>query len=83
MPKPNPRQWDSLPDVLTIRDAAVILHMCETSVRQACVSGKLPAVKICGERFWRISKNNLRAMLEGGENKDANKNNNRTAPAAD
>ena len=62
----NPMQWDSLPDVLTIRDAAIILHMCETSVRQACVKGKLPAVKI--EKMWRISKTKLQAMFEGGEN---------------
>ena len=62
----NPMQWDSLPDVLTIRDAAIILHMCETSVRQACIKGKLPAVKI--EKMWRISKTKLQAMFEGGEN---------------
>lgn len=65
MRKPNPMQWDSLPDVLTIRDAAIILHMCETSVRQACVKGKLPAVKI--EKMWRISKAKLKAMFEGGD----------------
>ena len=62
----NPMQWDSLPDVLTIRDTAIILHMCETSVRQACVKGKLPAVKI--DKLWRISKTKLRNMFEGGEN---------------
>ena len=62
----NPMPWDSLPDVLTIRDAAIILHMCETSVRQACVKGKLPAVKI--DKLWRISKAKLEAMFEGGEN---------------
>lgn len=61
----NPMQWDSLPDVLTIRDAAIILHMCETSVRQACVKGKLPAVKI--DKLWRISKTKLQAMFEGGD----------------
>ena len=61
----NPMQWDSLPDVLTIRDAAIILHMCETSVRQACVKGKLPAVKI--DKLWRISKAKLRAMFEGAD----------------
>ena len=60
----NPMQWDSLPDVLTIRDAAIILHMCETSVRQACIKGKLPAVKI--EKMWRISKTKLQAMFEEG-----------------
>ena len=70
MRKSNMRHWDDLPDVLTIRDAAVILHMCEASVRQACVSGKLPAVKIGGDRFWRISKAKLRAMFEGGENSE-------------
>ena len=61
----NPMKGDSLPDVLTIRDAAIILHMCETSVRQACVKGKLPAVKI--EKMWRISKAKLKAMFEGGD----------------
>ena len=61
----NPMQWDSLPDVLTIRDAAIILHMCETSVRQACVNGKLPAVKI--GKLWRISKAKLRALFEEKE----------------
>ena len=61
----NPMQWDSLPDVLTIRDAAIILHMCETSVRQACVKGKLPAVKI--DKLWRISKAKLQAMFEGAD----------------
>lgn len=61
----NPMQWDSLPDVLTIRDAAIILHMCETSVRQACVNGKLPAVKI--GKLWRISKAKLRALFDEKE----------------
>ena len=61
----NPMQWDSLPDVLTVRDAAIILHMCETSVRQACVNGKLPAVKI--GKLWRISKAKLRALFEEKE----------------
>ena len=74
----NPMQWDSLPDVLTIRDAAIILHMCETSVRQACVKGKLPAVKI--DKLWRISKSKLQTMFEGGENNEY-KNDYRTAPA--
>ena len=59
------QHWNDLPDVLTVRDAAIILHMCETSVRQACVKGKLPAVKI--GKLWRISKAKLRALFEEKE----------------
>ena len=62
----NPMQWDSLPDVLTIRDAAAILHMSNESIRLACVKGDIPAVKI-GGTTWRISKAKLKAMFEGGE----------------
>lgn len=66
MRKPSPMQWDSLPDVLTIRDTAAILHMSNESIRLACVKGDIPAVKI-GGTTWRISKTKLKAMFEGGE----------------
>lgn len=65
MRKTNIQHWNDLPDVLTVRDAAIILHMCETSVRQACVNGRLPAVKI--GKLWRISKAKLRALFEEKE----------------
>lgn len=66
MRKPSPMQWDSLPDVLTIRDASAILHMSNESIRLACVKGDIPAVKI-GGTTWRISKAKLKAMFEGGD----------------
>ena len=64
MRKPNPAlKWEFLPDVLTIGDAATILHMSNESIRLACVKGDIPAVKI--GKLWRISKAKLQAMFEG------------------
>lgn len=54
-------QWSTLPDVLTISQAAAILQMSIENVRRGCVNNTIPAAKLGGA--WRISKRRLMALM--------------------
>ena len=57
------RSWDSLPAVLTLSQAAVLLQVPEDTLRHLLRSGKLPGFKIGSQ--WRISKDMLREKASG------------------
>ena len=59
--KPNPMHWDALPDVLTIKQASIILQVTGEHVRKNCADGTIPATKI--GKSWRISKRRLMALM--------------------
>ena len=52
------KDWKNLPDLLDTQTVALILEVCEASVRRMCRNGELPARKL-GPRLWRISKAEL------------------------
>lgn len=56
----NNCQARNLPELMTTRQAAALLGLCEASVRRMAANGSIPAHKV-GERLWRIPK---RAVLE-------------------
>lgn len=43
-----------LPAMLTVAEAADLLHMSRTGIRNLCRSGGLPAVQVGPGRQWRI-----------------------------
>lgn len=68
--KSNPMHWDALPDVLTIKQASIILQVTGEYVRKNCADGTIPATKI--GKSWRISKHRLMALM--GEEATTRKN---------
>ena len=56
------KDWSNLPELLNTKTVALILDVCEASVRRLCREGGLPAYKI-GPRLWRISKAELMAQM--------------------
>ena len=55
--RPVLTSWDSIPIVLDIGYAAMVLGVSIETVRKACVAGTLPAFKI--NDLWRINKKDL------------------------
>lgn len=58
--------WDDVPVVVDITYVANLLRFSTERVRQLCVSGEIPAVKIGG--LWRISKQALMATCKIKDN---------------
>lgn len=58
----TPTSWADVPIVLDIPYVAQLLGRHPETIRQQCVAGKLPAIKIGSE--WRISKEGLIKMFE-------------------
>ena len=56
--------WDSVPVMLSLSEASVLLRMPEDTVRKHLESGVLPGIKI--GRKWRIEKTKLQSMFKGG-----------------
>lgn len=56
------KDWKNLPDLLNTQTVALILNVCEASVRRMCREGTIPAYKL-GPRLWRISKAELMEHL--------------------
>lgn len=56
------KDWRNLPELLDTKTVALILEVCEDSVRRLCRKGGLPAYKI-GPRLWRISKRELMEQM--------------------
>lgn len=52
------KDWRNLPELLDTKTVALILDVCEASVRRLCREGGIPAYKV-GPRLWRISKRKL------------------------
>jgi len=51
--------------ILTVQQAAELLHPSAQTVRAACRRGELPAVHI--GRRWLIARDKLMVLVEGGE----------------
>ena len=56
------KDWRNLPEILDTKTVALILNVCEASVRRMCREGTIPAYKL-GPRLWRISKAELMEHL--------------------
>lgn len=56
------KDWRNLPELLDTKTVALILDVCEASVRRLCREGGIPAYKV-GTRLWRISKRELMAQM--------------------
>lgn len=56
--------WDSVPVMLSLSEASVLLRMPEDTVRKHLESGALPGIKI--GRQWRLEKTKLQSMFKGG-----------------
>jgi len=54
--------WDAVPLILNIREAARLLRVSPGYIKKKCVSGELPAVKLSAG--WRINKNDLAELLK-------------------
>jgi excisionase family DNA binding protein len=54
--------WESAPDVLTVKEAAVLLRLTPSAIYAAIRLGLLPAANF-GRRQTRIAKNALREEL--------------------
>lgn len=59
--------WDKLPVLLSVRDAALALNCREAFVRKLCHEGVIPAKKL-GGKLWRIPREKLRQWVESTEN---------------
>jgi excisionase family DNA binding protein len=58
----------SEPEVLTVKEAAALLRVCEETVRRKAFLGELPGRKV-GD--WRFSRRKLLEMLESEMPRDA------------
>lgn len=56
--------WDTVPVMLSLSEASVLLRMPEDTVRKHLESGVLPGIKI--GRQWRLEKTKLQSMFKGG-----------------
>ena len=56
--------WDSVPVMLSLSEASVLLRMPEDTVRKHLESWALPGIKI--GRQWRLEKTKLQSMFKGG-----------------
>ena len=64
MAKIRPLDWATLPPVLTIDDAAIIMKISRQSVWRYVKDGKIPAARV--GKLWRISRDKLKEFLSGG-----------------
>ena len=55
--------YDSLPEILTVKQAAEFLQVATITIQRAIKNGKLKAFKVGSE--YRIHKENLISFLEG------------------
>ena len=55
--------WDTVPVMLSLSEASVLLRMPEDTVRKHLESGALPGIKI--GRQWRLEKTKLQSMFKG------------------
>lgn len=53
--------WDDIPIIITIKEAAVILHCSEITVKRKLESGVLKGYKDVGG--WRISKDYFKSIF--------------------
>lgn len=65
------RQGIRQPDLLSVDDAAGLLGVHSQTVRNYIRSGKLPAYRLAGERFIRVLRKDLLALLEPVSTDDA------------
>lgn len=56
--------WDTVPVMLSLSEASVLLRMPEDTVRKHLEAGVLPGIKI--GRQWRLEKTKLQSMFKGG-----------------
>jgi excisionase family DNA binding protein len=61
----RPRSLDEYPDVLTLREVAVILRRSEDKTRTWLRTGAIHAVRVGGQ--WRVAKSVLVGFLSGEE----------------
>ena len=54
--------------LLTVKDAAKVLLVKPTTVREWLKAGKLKGIKV-GNRLWRVRESELEAFLREGEGK--------------
>ncbi len=58
--------WDSLPELLTVRETSALLRVSQNSVYEAVASGTLRHIVYRWGRSIRIPKQALRRLVEGG-----------------
>ena len=66
--QPKWTNWDQVPLVLGVKDVADLLGVHYNTVKKMAQDGRLPAVKV--GRAWRIQREAIKAMLEGGQSGD-------------
>lgn len=58
----NKPGWESLPNMLTVKEAADFLRVHFNTVKRLLSMGKLPGRKV--GRQWRIEKDDLKRYME-------------------
>ena len=56
--------WDSVPVVIDLPHAAMILGISYENLKTRSIKGLFPAVKV-NDRAWRVSKDKLLAFING------------------
>jgi excisionase family DNA binding protein len=54
---------DKLDPLLTVRDVAVLLRLCEREIREMLADGRLRAVHLRGVRAVRVRESAVRALI--------------------
>lgn len=70
-PRPPAGAAARMPELLSVDDAAEFLGVHAQTVRNYIRSGKLPAYRLAGERFIRVLRRDLLALLERVQVEDA------------
>lgn len=63
--QPKWKNWDEVPLVLGVKETAALLGVHYNTVKNMIHRGDLTAVKV--GRSWRIQREAIKAMLEGGQ----------------
>ena len=55
------KTWDSVPAIITLNDASILLQIPEDTLRRHLESGAIPGTKI--GRQWRLDKEKIKNMF--------------------
>jgi len=59
--------WNKVPLLLDLTQAAVLLQLTPEGLRRICKAGQIPAAQF--GKLWRISRDVIREMALGGANR--------------
>lgn len=55
------KTWDTVPTIITLNDASILLQIPEDTLRRHLEAGTIPGTKI--GRQWRLDKEKLQKMF--------------------